>query len=356
MKIGILTLHRANNYGAALQCYALQCTLQSLGYDAWVIDYRQPDTERSYKPFQWNSIRQHILNPKLLCKDLTIRPLLAILRQIAYNRFRGKYFRTTQPVRHAADMPQDFDVYLIGSDQLWSIQCLGYNIEPAYFGEFPHSQDSRVCSYAISSNIQSLETIGKDKLGQYLKNFNILSVREETIAAYILQATGFKARIDIDPTLLVDSTVWESITPRRHRMKDKYVLMYFLLPEQKKYAAAFAAHLGLRLIEVGKVAMSPTDFLAYVKHATYIVGGSFHIAVFSIVFQKQFFIIKKNNGFDVRSASLLHNLHLENRMINAEDLLHVDARKPINFNAALTSTKNLRQQSTEYLNNLRESQ
>ena len=321
MKIGILTLHRANNYGAALQCYALQCTLQSLGYDAWVIDYRQPDTERSYRPFQWNSIRQHILNPKLLCKDLTIRPLLAILRQIAYNRFRGKYFRTTQPVRHAADMPQDFDVYLIGSDQLWSIQCLGYNIEPAYFGEFPHSQDSRVCSYAISSNIQSLETIGKEKLGQYLKNFNILSVREETIAAYILQATGFKARIDIDPTLLVDSTVWEAITPRL-RVRGEYVLTYFLLPEQRKYAAAFARRLGLRLIEVGKVAMSPTDFLAYVKHATYIIGGSFHIAVFSIVFQKNFFIIKKNNGFDVRSASLLHNLHLENR-ITQHDLLYI---------------------------------
>ena len=174
-------------------------------------------------------------------------------------------------------MPQDFDVYLIGSDQLWSIQCLGYNIEPAYFGEFPHSQDSRVCSYAISSNIQSLETIGKEKLGQYLKNFNILSVREETIAAYILQATGFKARIDIDPTLLVDSTVWEAITPRL-RVRGEYVLTYFLLPEQRKYAAAFARRLGLRLIEVGKVAMSPTDFLAYVKHATYIIGGSYVIA------------------------------------------------------------------------------
>ena len=163
MKIGILTLHRANNYGAALQCYALQCTLQSLGYDAWVIDYRQPDTERSYKPFQWNSIRQNIRKPKVFCKELTIRPLLAIIRQMAYNRFRSKYFHATQPVRHIADIPQDFDVYLIGSDQLWSIQCLGYNIEPAYFGEFPHPHDSRVCSYAISSNIQSLETIGKEK-------------------------------------------------------------------------------------------------------------------------------------------------------------------------------------------------
>lgn len=351
MKIGILTLHRANNYGAALQCYALQRTLQSLGYDAWVIDYRQPDTERSYRPFQWNSIRQHILSPKLLCKDLTIRPLLAILRQISYNRFRGKYFRTTQPVRHATDMPQNFDVYLIGSDQLWSIQCLDNNIEPVYFGEFLHFRDSRIDGYAISSNIESLETIGKEKLSQYLKNFHVLSVREKTIAEYILQETGFKTRIDIDPTLLVDSAVWEAITPRL-RVRGGYVLTYFLLPEQRKYAAAFARRFGLRIIEVGKVAMSPTDFLAYVKHATYIIGGSFHIAVFSIVFQKNFFIIKKNNGFDVRSASLLSNLHLENRMIEAEDLPHVDVSIPADFVTASAAIIALREQSVKYLGNL----
>lgn len=45
MRIGILTLHRANNYGAALQCFALQETLVALGYEVYVIDYRQPDTE-----------------------------------------------------------------------------------------------------------------------------------------------------------------------------------------------------------------------------------------------------------------------------------------------------------------------
>ena len=33
MKIGILTFHRAHNYGAVLQCYALQQRLKMAGYD-----------------------------------------------------------------------------------------------------------------------------------------------------------------------------------------------------------------------------------------------------------------------------------------------------------------------------------
>ena len=40
MKIGIMTFHRAINYGAVLQTYALQKYLNDSGYDAEVIDYR----------------------------------------------------------------------------------------------------------------------------------------------------------------------------------------------------------------------------------------------------------------------------------------------------------------------------
>ena len=37
MKIGILTFHRAHNYGAVLQCYALQDVLKGTGHDVEVI-------------------------------------------------------------------------------------------------------------------------------------------------------------------------------------------------------------------------------------------------------------------------------------------------------------------------------
>ncbi|MBR5193131.1 MAG: polysaccharide pyruvyl transferase family protein, partial [Bacteroidaceae bacterium] len=38
MKIGIMTFHWAQNYGAVLQCYALKCKLEELGHDVWIID------------------------------------------------------------------------------------------------------------------------------------------------------------------------------------------------------------------------------------------------------------------------------------------------------------------------------
>lgn len=39
MKIGILTYHYAHNYGAVLQCYALQEYLSSLGHTVKIIGY-----------------------------------------------------------------------------------------------------------------------------------------------------------------------------------------------------------------------------------------------------------------------------------------------------------------------------
>lgn len=48
-KIGILTFHRANNYGAVLQNYALQQALINLAVEVETIDYRCNDIENAYK-------------------------------------------------------------------------------------------------------------------------------------------------------------------------------------------------------------------------------------------------------------------------------------------------------------------
>jgi hypothetical protein len=46
MNIGIITFHRAHNYGAVLQCYALSQVLKHMGNDVEVIDY--------YPNYLWN--------------------------------------------------------------------------------------------------------------------------------------------------------------------------------------------------------------------------------------------------------------------------------------------------------------
>ena len=49
MKVGILTFQQAINYGAVLQLYALQKTVQKLGIDSEVINYISPKLENDYK-------------------------------------------------------------------------------------------------------------------------------------------------------------------------------------------------------------------------------------------------------------------------------------------------------------------
>ena len=57
-KIGILTFHRAENYGAVLQTYALQeyISKMSSNYEVEVIDYRSPFIEKYYKLLSFKSI------------------------------------------------------------------------------------------------------------------------------------------------------------------------------------------------------------------------------------------------------------------------------------------------------------
>ena len=66
MKVGILTFHRALNYGAVLQSYALQQVLKDLGYDACIIDYKQKHIEKIYKVFDFEYFLSLFCHPYAL--------------------------------------------------------------------------------------------------------------------------------------------------------------------------------------------------------------------------------------------------------------------------------------------------
>lgn len=351
MKIGILTLHRANNYGAALQCYALQQALTEVGHDVWIIDYRQPDTELSYTPISKERLRCNRSNPVALAKDILLIPLFYINSK-GFDEFRKKYLRCTQPFNCPDMMPQDFDVYLIGSDQLWSIQCMGGHIEPVFFGNFPHPTDSRIMGYAISANEDSLNSIGREQLKRYAVNFDCISVREAGIAYWLKANNVCDARIDVDPTLLLNPIEWIKLASKQRPCNQRYLLSYYLLPKQKKVAKIFARSHGLKYIELGHKAHSPTDFLTWVKHADCVVGGSFHITVFSILFSRQFYIIQKNSSFDIRSVSLLKSVGLEKHFMPISELHQADITASVNYAEAFVSLMHLKKKSLEYISSL----
>ncbi len=88
MKIGIITYHRALNYGAVLQTYALQQFLKSLNIDCDVIDYKCPYIDNFYKPIKANPIKES----KTFLKESVFYPLNSKKRN-RFNCFINKFIK-----------------------------------------------------------------------------------------------------------------------------------------------------------------------------------------------------------------------------------------------------------------------
>lgn len=356
-KVGIITFHRANNYGAALQCYALQETLTSLGYDVVVIDYRQPYIEMAYNPIRWDIVRMGLTRPRLLGGYLIKVLPERWHRAQKYNRFRHRYFRCSVKVNSAGEMPQDIDLYIIGSDQMWSLHCTGGKLDELYFGDFPHCRNSKICCYAISSNLRSLDEIGRNTLSEYVQNFSSLSFREKTICDKVEEMTGACGRVDLDPTLLLDQKVWEKMADKPLTTK-KYVLTYFVHDDVndeylKSQVKIFSLKRGCEVVNVFDIAVSPTEFLSAIKNATYIIASSFHATVFSILFKKQFYSIKTDDGKDIRYINLLDELGVLNRVIDISELA-IQESNEIDYGKVQKRLEILRKESIAYLRNLKQ--
>ena len=324
MKIGIITVHRAYNYGSVLQCYALQEYLKSLGHDTWVIDYRQKWTEAVYRVFSWYYIWHFI----------KLRDFRAIIdyvrkykqRKIIINQQKTifesfiKKFNLTKPCKRR--VPSKFDIYLIGSDQLWTHQCVGGE-DKFYLGEFKHSKDSRIIGYSLSASTTSLQRFGSERLKSIIANFDKLSVREQGNAELINTLTGVRLPITIDPTLLVNVDFWESMV--NHSWKDKnFIAIYQARPVVgdadylKHKALELSKQLGCEVIDLRSMQYSVEDFISIIKYAKYVLTTSYHAVVFSVLMETPCYAIKLNDGFDVRYVDLLTDLGLESELVNME--------------------------------------
>lgn len=60
MKIGIVTFHRATNYGATLQAYALVSYFKSLGHETEIIDCKSEGMASLFRPINVSSIIQKV--------------------------------------------------------------------------------------------------------------------------------------------------------------------------------------------------------------------------------------------------------------------------------------------------------
>lgn len=357
MRIGIITFHNADNYGAVLQCFALQEYLRLKGHEVVVIDYRNPHIEQYYgeERFQYDALFKYLLT-------LRISPALRYLHDFRHRRrrhqqfedFRHKYLRITSRATASA-MPSDLDAYLIGSDQMWSIG-LYEEFDPVFFGQFARPQSSRLFGYSISSNGDFASLLSPEQIRQCTRSFDALSFREQQTASTVHRLTGVEAPVTLDPVALTGPLTWQALetVPQQPR---PYVCVYQArwpqghedVIEQKARAFAKKHELDLILIEKGNYSVE--EFVSLIRHARCVFTSSFHACVFSVIFRVPLCAFLLHDGADERYQSLLTDLGLQGYLQETSDEIEA-LPAPYDEEALSLRLDQLRHSSTLYLDQI----
>lgn len=321
MKTGILTFHRAGNYGAFLQAFALKTVVESFGTDAEFVDYWPEGHSDAYRIFRPEAAR----GPKNFVRECGLA-VYRFTKSCVFGCCRRKYLKV--PSRPAfSTMLSLFgysaDRIVYGSDQIWWKGRLteGSGFDPVYFGEGV-SADIRKIAYAPSVGIMNLDDSDKTFLRCRLGNFSSLSAREASLSDLMTELSGREVPVVLDPVLLKTPDFWAKhcrAVPRR-----RYVLCYTLSGNEETISRAMdeSRGRGVRLILLNasmgswhnlnfrSAFSSPFDFVSLVRDAECVVTDSFHGVAFSLLFGRQFVMagLKQNTE---RITSLLDRLGVE---------------------------------------------
>ena len=300
MKIGLITFHYNNNFGAALQCYALQKVLKELGHDVEIIDYIPKGGEKL--PFWkgWN-IRGGGFRKKARQRLLQLR--YQKVAGEAFSGFRKKYFTLSErciTLDEFRKVGEKYDAVICGSDQVWV-----FDRPSPYFLDLGNDFEGLRISYAACCGHDRQRKDKDDDIVNLLEQFDQISVRNNFSRDIISSFTEKQISVVADPTLLVD---FDSVLQEYRLPYENYILMYSLSSDaevrQRKLIELIKKKVGnLPVVSIvanscprkSKVAdlhifdASPGQWVWLIKNASYVYTDSFHGALFCIKYDRDFY-------------------------------------------------------------------
>jgi len=303
------------NYGSVLQCYALQKYLKDRGH--------KPEHLRDYRanPIYIIKRLKNIIYFRDFCKKgcaiLRVQKFIKKYMSFSKRGYLSDYWLKKYP-------PQ-VDCHIAGSDQIWhndnSFRYLNYV-----------PKNTLKLSYAASFGKSDISRAMKEKIKPYLKEFDGISVREES-AVDIISSMGLEAQWVLDPTLLIDSSEY----PYKECLEKDYFYCYLLnlkdkesvcfskikqIAENEGKKLKITAPLNYMLFSKERPVFPCVDeWLGLYKNADCVFTNTYHGLLFCIIFKKQFVLFTQTSeqkAENVRFYSLLHLLSLEDRMLGSD--------------------------------------
>ena len=324
-KIGVVTFHRSNSYGACLQAYATVEFLNANSYDSELIDYtnnyEQRFTKAIYKEgSHWSSYITAFIKNWLLGKKYYARKAFGNPEK-RYPMSSGRYTSLSQMQDLA------YDALVVGSDQVWN-RHITDGLDKAFLLQFGNAR-KRI---SVSSSLGSVDLL-EEELSDFREafaQFSAISVREEYAKQQLQPLTDKPIKILSDPTFLLSKEDWLTrlaAKSKYHNTKEKYILTFFLAADRtyNERVQQYAKQMGLpvwaiqstvvKRIQCDKKILGATveDFIALIANAEVIMTDSFHGAALSLNLEKNF-VAFKNKGNPIRVMNLLDTLGLSQRM------------------------------------------
>lgn len=350
MKIGILTHHYVNNFGAFLQTYALQQALKEM----------YPDDE--VKVINAINIKHFIINAGGWFRFYRKRESLESWRQKiklpkTFWKARKKYLDMTKRCYTTkAINTLGMDCIVIGSDEVWNYKESKGN-SAVKFGV--GLECKKIVAYAPSVGKSSASSDMPEYIKNGLESFSFISARDDLTEQFVEKVIGKKAIRVLDPTFLSNFPI-EEVT----QVKKPYILFYYcdgISGKLKKELVEQAHERGYAVYGAGEIDkqytdltinLTPFEWVNMFRNAEFVFTGTFHGAVFSILNQKQFQVFMKNESRIRKVSSLLKQFH-----INVNEIDLCNGAKPfdgkINYEIVDEYITELRSNSTEFLGNIK---
>lgn len=308
MKIGILTYHRAHNYGALLQAIATRTVLKKIGHDVHYIDYWPDYHKKKYQIFSMKKLRsqkfKYIIN--LICNYSNIKRRIKV--------FKTEVERYIVPF---CSNDTQYDAIIYGSDQIWRKQHELGDYNSTYFASGKYRARLHIAFAASMGKVIPSECV---KLVDSWKRFSSIGVREDDLRDVIIN-NGIDCELNCDPTFLLSAQEWDEILNVSPIIKEPYVLYYSLNKEafDEEAIKNYATERDLKVVEICGAAKKESvdvypcatvcQFVSLIKYADTVFSSSFHGMVFALLYHKKFYVSNKSNT--MRQKLLLQKLGLD---------------------------------------------
>lgn len=278
--IGYVGWWDSRNFGSALTCFALNRTLQKMGYSVLMLEH-----------------------PGILPEEMD-----------RYGIQFAKHFYDISEITETHDFSrfnEICDSFIVGSDQLWNWWNNKDNGYGYYFLNFVYA-DHRKIAYGPSfgDDWSSYPEYTRIEISYWLSRFDAVSVREKSGVQILERDFSRKADWVMDPVFLCDIASYEEAAALSNRVEtEPYLFAYILDATEEKFnavkQAAKAKGLSYRIAIDGLgnktelnalldndpniiTDLRTEDWLYYIMNASFVIADSFHGLCFSIIFKKQF--------------------------------------------------------------------